>query len=538
MEHMQRVQYLCLTADGWSNKGRSYLGMTVHFFDQHLNKHSFLLAFRRMYGRHTFELLKDLLLSVIKDFRIDSSKIRHIVTDGASNFEKAFKVYGTTNVESIDPQIEQQMEPQMEDMGGQFDEIEGDVNNFDELCEPETDSIYTPPDTEYLSFEFNDDDDDDIERLPEQLKCYSHSLNRTGVDFDKALKKKGKRGYEILESGYNKLKKFWALSSKSSVAHEIIERVCKRSFPRPIITRWNYRSDSIEAAENHKLKINEAIDEINNEAKRNAPNGKKGKKLEKLSSIEWKVLKDYVTCMRPVALGLDILQGDKRSSQGYILPVLYGIKAGLEDNLLNSSYTSEYGPSFHNILLECIETRFGEKMKICDDNKNLILAAAVHPYFKLSWLSNESDREFAQTLLINTCIDLSTSVNQIEIDCDRTESENSSKSKKSKENIFFKHFRTNQNSRRSSNDDSLTLEVYKYILQPSAEPSIEEFRGSNILEDIFRRFNTTLSSSASIERIFSQALIVFTPRRNRISDSTFEKTLFVSQNRKLFDIEV
>lgn len=49
--------------------------------------------------------------------------------------------------------------------------------------------------------------------------------------------------------------------------------------------------------------------------------------------MDWKVLKDYVTCMRPVSMGLDILQGDKRSSQGYILPVLYGIEAGLKENL-------------------------------------------------------------------------------------------------------------------------------------------------------------------------------------------------------------
>lgn len=85
-------------------------------------------------------------------------------------------------------------------------------------------------------------------------------------------------------------------------------------------------------------------------------------------------------------------------------------------------------------------------------------------------------------------------------------------------------------SRRSSTDDSITLDIFKFILQPSTEPAICEFLGLTLLEDVFRRYNTTLSSSAPVERIFSKALIVFTSRRNRLSDENFEKALFVHQN--------
>lgn len=242
--------------------------------------------------------------------------------------------------------------------------------------------------------------------------------------------------------------------------------------------------------------------------------------------------------MRPVSMGLDILQGDKRSTQGYILPVLYSIKASLEENLITKSYASDYGNKFHDTLIDCFEGRFGDKMKINEDNKDLILAAAIHPKFKLAWLSNESEREFSQSMLINTCVESSStpssSLNQNENVSNKTAVEKS----KSNEVFFFKHLEKNQQSRRASSDDSMTLEVYKYILQPSTEPSITEFRSSNILEDIFRRYNTTLSSSASVERIFSQALIIFTPRRNRISNATFGKALFVSQNKKIFDVKL
>lgn len=523
---IDKAKYVCLTADGWMNRGRSFLGVTIHFFDDQLNKHSYILAFKRMYGRHTHEMLKDLLLSVIKEFKIDLSKITHIVTDGASNFKKAFDVFGSSNA----------IEPQNLNVESQNDVGTSEID-IGEPCDGIESEMYIPPDTECIELNLHDDsskfeDDEDCDRLPAQRVCESHSLNRTGIDFDKSIEKNEKRGHEVLDAAFTKLTKFWTLTSRSSIAHEIVEQVCGRSFPRPIETRWNSKFDCIDLAEKHKSKINEAIEEINKEAHKNVPSKKKDKKLEKLSASEWRVLKDYVSCLRPVAMGLDILQGDKRSSQGYILPVFHGIKVGLAENISNRTYISEFGLKFHDLLLDCIDSRFGDKMKICEENKDLILAAAIHPNFKLSWLVDESDREYAQTLLINTCVDLSAASQQIEKGSDDNDSDDSANSN---ESIFFKHLKAGQHSRRSSNDDSITLEVYKYILQPANDPSIHEFRGSKILEDVFRRFNTTLSSSAAVERLFSKALIIFTPRRNRISDATFEKSLFVSQNEKILD---
>lgn len=84
MELIERAKYVCLTADGWTNKGRSFLGITIHMFDDELNKESYLLAFRRLFGRHTYDALKDVLLSVMNEFKIKVSKVTHIVTDGAS----------------------------------------------------------------------------------------------------------------------------------------------------------------------------------------------------------------------------------------------------------------------------------------------------------------------------------------------------------------------------------------------------------------------------------------------------------------------
>lgn len=176
------------------------------------------------------------------------------------------------------------------------------------------------------------EDFDDFSTLPKQFRCVPHLLNLVGTtDFENRLKKSD-RCCEILKTAYRKLNQFWC-ASRSTVANEIIQRVCNRSFPHPNLTRWNSKFDSISVAERHKIKVNEAIDEVNREAIKNAPRNKNAKCLETITLLEWKVLKDYCSCLQPIAIALDILQGEKRSCQGYILPTLYGIKASLDEQL-------------------------------------------------------------------------------------------------------------------------------------------------------------------------------------------------------------
>lgn len=96
---------------------------------------------------------------------------------------------------------------------------------------------------------------------------------------------------------------------------------------------------------------------------------------------------------------------------------------------------------------------------------------------------------------------------------------------------FIVSFTSNRIVRRNSINNKVESEVSQYLLD--GRTNIEILNEYKYIKAVFFKYNATLSSSAPVERVFCQTSMIFTPRRNRLSDDTFEKTVFFKHNKKL-----
>lgn len=173
MHLIEKAKYVCITADIWTNKSKSFMGTTIHFFDDDLNKKSYLLAFRRIHGRHTHQTVAEMLLSILKEFKIKRSKVTRIITDGGSNFVKAFIIYGPPEFEALPARENNDL---FGHENGSSAELEiDDIVNYEE---PRDGDAFYPPETvsEELTLhedQFADfhDESDEYSCLPKQMRC-------------------------------------------------------------------------------------------------------------------------------------------------------------------------------------------------------------------------------------------------------------------------------------------------------------------------------------------------------------------------------
>jgi hypothetical protein len=74
-----------------------------------------------------------------------------------------------------------------------------------------------------------------------------------------------------------------------------------------------------------------------------------------------------------------------------------------------------------------------------------------------------------------------------------------------------------------------TVEVDLYLSDNSRE--IDSLHKFPLVKKVFEKYNTPLPSSAPVERLFSLGGQILTPRRNRLSDSHFERQALLRANR-------
>lgn len=90
--------HVCTTADVWSCRGRSFLGVSVHFIDSKLiERKSYILAFESILEKQDYRYIGGLIQKVHERYGLDVNQIQFTVTDGGSNMCKVFRFLGPDN---------------------------------------------------------------------------------------------------------------------------------------------------------------------------------------------------------------------------------------------------------------------------------------------------------------------------------------------------------------------------------------------------------------------------------------------------------
>ena len=255
------------------------------------------------------------------------------------------------------PEVDNDLEDQMSEL----DAIFGDIDESEDI------------DGRDLYAEFNDLDAHlaDELSLPRHQRCAAHTLNLVATT---DLKKVTRWSHQkTCVKGFAKANALWRKQNRCTNVSSRIKEELGRKLPSPSTVRWNSSLDSYSVLtkvfedEEKKRKLLKIMDETTG--------------LERFTSQEIELIKEYVEVMSPLAIALDILQGEEHAYTGVLIPTIYGLIKQLETMRDRVDKPLKYmKPVVMKMLISLqSDRRFGKIL--CDDE--LLLATAFHPLFKI-----------------------------------------------------------------------------------------------------------------------------------------------------------
>jgi len=494
-DYIEKQSFVCVTADIWSANNKSYLGMTCHFIDEiNYNRYSYILACRRIKGNHTYLNIAKVINEIIQDFKIENDKITHVVTDNASNFGKAFRTFSKQYIVTDDTHISD---------SNYLGLISSDDSDSDDNITISSDDDVNSSNLEFdvvdlssLILNYEETITNTIS-LPSHITCSAHTLNLiASVDTAKIV---DQAYISISKSTFKKLSSFWNLLSRSTVVSDKVFDLCSCKFPVPNLTRWNSMYDAVHKVVTNKQNLVLVFNEL---------------KMKKMKKNEWSFLEEYCKVMGPLAISLDKLQGEKSCYLGFVAPTILALRL----LLIQMNDLVHCRPLCFNII-SSLEKRFDyildlKKVK----SKSFILSAISHPKFKLSWVPDRY-KSYCKQIFIDEC-------NSIKTDKDAALNTNENIDSDCSDQEFFQILSENCLDVEidiQSNRNNINVQALEYL--DSKNKDFTVLNSFSIIKKIFFKYNTTLPSSAPVERLFSSGSQIMTPRRNRLNDKTFEMLL-------------
>ena len=477
------ISYVCSTADIWSASNRSFLGITIHWINPDtLSRKKAAISCERFKGRHTYDTIAARLDQINTKYKLND-KITATVTDNGSNFVKAFSVY---EKKQGDLDIATHEEDNLTDCRDEANVEDEGLTEFTDMQEameqvPEEPDIVLPP----------------------HKRCASHTLNLlASKDIPKIMQSGGER--QVYRSSLAKSSALWNRASRSPLASEELERVSSRKLIVPTETRWNSLYDALErlVSIGHKP-IHDVASKLG---------------IKPLTDSEMTFLSRYCDILKPVAEALDILQNEDNCYYGTILPTLYTLRRKLQR--IGQSYdNATWMYTLPGKIIDLLHERFSRVFV----EKEAKLAAISHPYFKNRWCDTQAEKDDLHKILLD---EIRQTKREVRIDTPLPPDARHSKNDSKPEYVGFYDFTESVD----ITEDAET-ELAAYMRRENTVQSLANFP---TVKQIFMKYNTTLPSSAPVERLFSLGGLILTPKRCRLSDEHFERLVLLRYNAESF----
>ncbi|KRT84000.1 hypothetical protein AMK59_1425 [Oryctes borbonicus] len=484
---IQIQKYICTTSDIWSARRRSFIGVTCHWIDGDFKRKSYALSCQRFKGRCDYRRIAEVLQTVHTKFELDDEKVIATIGNNGFNFVKSFKIFGN---------IEETVRDKIVSNYSDTSEDDESSTEYDFVAEPK---------------EFGDKGEEYV--LPRHKQCASYILNLIATsDCKKAIQQSAKLCFKSTQA-FIKCDSLWKKGAKPEIS-DVVTSCLGHTISTLGITKWNFLYNNVKQILVEKEKMPSLFQKLH---------------LKYFTDGELLYLEEYCQVLEPIAITLNILQGQENTFYGILLPILFSLKTKLE-KMQNLKDFKNGGEILLPTCLNSLKRRFQSIFQLKDEDA--IIAAMCFPKFKLRWFNVVDE---------NLCVTKDDLRRKLIVASKEFYNDNAIKNESLPEisedydGFFdFNEIAVHQSSTSgvsssdASNQSKIELEVLHFL--NDKRQNVAMLNDFPLIKKVFLKYNTCLSSSAPVERLFSFATIINAPRRHALSDANFERLVVLKAN--------
>jgi hypothetical protein len=265
--------------------------------------------------------------------------------------------------------------------------------------------------------------------------------------------------------------------------------------------------------------------------------------VEGFTVLEMGYIKEYCKVNKPIALALDMLQGEAQAYFGTLLPTISGAKQKLQ-HMIDARGELTHCKDLAKALLAGLTKRFEH----LESDEKCNLATAFHPIFRrLGWLREDKRENLKKKMQDLIAAHLKKTVEESAltsaVDTDNGDAGTSAEMEVTGAvpapylELWQSLSETPTARARRDIYDVNAANIVKAWTKTPTEPlptwSLQEsdFQREQSLIDLFIEYNTPVPSSAGVERLFNQGGDILRPKRSTLTAEGFNELMFMRGNR-------